>query len=171
MAEGGIRSAKKTKRRMRAATQRIGGEFPGFDLLADLLEGGSDGVGELIARVGGRKEVTMGADQAGKSGGDQAEGAQVIDSLPIGLGLAQGEDALHGLANEGDLGLEVEGEGAFFRGNKGGCLSGVRAVHKGILIARLPGAATFRECRGGHGTIIAQMFFKCKRLVCTRSRG
>ena len=105
----------------------------------------------------------MGADQAGEGGGSQAEGAQVIDGLTIGLGLAQGEDALHGLANEDDLGLEVEGEGVPFGRREGGALGSVEAVLAGVAVARLPTAAMFRGCRGGHETIIAQMFSECNR--------
>jgi hypothetical protein len=87
----------------------LGREVPSFKIFTNFFEGLGDGEGQLIAGAGGRVEVTMGASQTGEGGGGQAEGAKVIDGFAVGLGLAQGEDALHGLADEVDLGLEVEG--------------------------------------------------------------
>jgi hypothetical protein len=65
-------------------------EVPGLKVLTNFFEGLGDGEGQLIARAGGRIEVTMGAGETGEGGGGQAEGAKVIDGLVIGLGLAEG---------------------------------------------------------------------------------
>ena len=84
----------------------------------------------------------MGANQAGEGGGGQGESAQEIDGLAKGLGLAQGEDALDGLADEGDLGLEFEAKGVPFGKRDSGMAGSVGAMLEGVLVARLTTAAT-----------------------------
>jgi hypothetical protein len=96
----------------------------------------------------------MGTDEAGEGGGGQAEGAQEVDGLTIGVGLAEGEDALHGLADQGDLGVEIEGEGSPFGRRGCGAVGSVEAVLEGVAVARLTTAATMGGGRGGHETVM-----------------
>ena len=81
---------------------------PGFDLGIDFEEGLPDFANKLITRVEGRIEIMMGAGQTRQGGNSQGEGAQIIHHVAIGLRLTQVLDALHGLADEIDLGLEGE---------------------------------------------------------------
>jgi hypothetical protein len=86
------------------------GHFLGFNHGANFFEGLGDTIREFIARVRGRIEEAVGTGQAGEGSGSQAKGAQVVDGFTIGLGPTEGQDALHGLADEVDFGLEIDGE-------------------------------------------------------------
>jgi hypothetical protein len=154
----------KRRARTRAARRACGGGFASREPGTDFQEGGAGGVGELIARAGWGKEVVMGAHQAGKGVGGQREGTQEIDGLAIGLGLAQGEDAPYGLADDGDLGLEVEAKGVPFGRRERGTGGSVEAMLEGVLVTRLTTAATVGGWRGSHETSIAHLFTKCKRV-------
>ena len=81
---------------------------PGFDLGIDFEEGLPDFANKLITRVEGRIEIMMGAGQTRQGGNSQGEGAKVVDGFAIGLGLAKGNDTLHGMADEVYLGLKIE---------------------------------------------------------------
>jgi hypothetical protein len=117
-----------------------------------------DVAGKLITRVEGGIEVVMGTHQARQGGGSQAKGTQVVNGFAIGLGLAQGNDTLHGIADEVDLGLEVERWRITFPLDGGRVLGRIKTMLAGILITRWGTATTVRR-GGGHIIIIERGFF------------
>jgi hypothetical protein len=123
---GTVKAARRARMRQPLGTRSR--HFPSLDHGANFLKGLRDGGSQLIGRIEGWMEIAMGTGQAGEGGGSQAEGAKVIDGLTIGLGLTQGQDTVHGLADEVDLGLEVQGNRAFRGLRDGRLLGSVKAM-------------------------------------------